>query len=96
MAVAKSRTWSRLTQPTSYAYKVVRHPAVLLTVQEFSVTATTMLLIQPLAIVAGIGLLIWLIGYSALVGVGVSYLPPDNADCSYLSRVHPLSVSIGL
>ena len=68
-----------------------------LTVQEFSVTATTMLLIQPLAIIAGIGLLIWLIGYSALVGVGVSQLPLRNADGSYLSRVHPLLVSnIGL
>ena len=44
-----------------------------LMVQEFAVTSTTSLSVQPFAIVAGIGLLIWLLGYSALVGVGVSH-----------------------
>ena len=50
-----------------------------LMVQEFAVTSTTSLSVQPFAIVAGIGLLIWLLGYSALVGVGVSYrLVPES------------------
>lgn len=33
---------------------------------------TVVLVVQPFVVVAGIGLLIWSLGYSALVGVGVS------------------------
>jgi ATP-binding cassette subfamily C (CFTR/MRP) protein 1 len=38
------------------------------------VPASTNLLVQPIVLVVGSGLLIWLLGYSAIVGVGVSHL----------------------
>lgn len=34
--------------------------------------ASTNLLVQPVILVIGSGLLIWLLGYSAIVGIGVS------------------------
>jgi hypothetical protein len=35
--------------------------------------ASTNLLVQPVILLIGAGVLIWLLGYSAIVGVGVSF-----------------------
>lgn len=42
--------------------------------------ATTALIVLLLSVIAGIGLLIWLLGYSALVGVGVGVVRHPTAD----------------
>lgn len=42
---------------------------------DFSAPMTLDLVVQPVQIVVGLGLLIWTLGYSALVGLAVSHLP---------------------
>jgi hypothetical protein len=37
--------------------------------------ASTNLLVQPFVLMIGAGVLIWLLGYSAIVGIGVSASP---------------------
>lgn len=41
---------------------------------DFSAPTTLDLVVQPVQIVVGLGLLIWTLGYSALVGLAVSHL----------------------
>lgn len=42
---------------------------------DFSVPMTLDLVVQPVQIVVGLGLLVWILGYSALVGLAVSHFP---------------------
>jgi hypothetical protein len=41
-------------------------------VQSSMASASTNILVQPIIFIIGSGVLIWLLGYSALVGIGVS------------------------
>lgn len=51
--------------------------------QDFSVPLSLNLVAQPIQIFVGLGLLIWTLGYSALVGLGVSFqVELADARCS--------------
>jgi hypothetical protein len=48
--------------------------------------ASTNLLVQPVIVVVGAGLLIWLLGPSALVGLGVSIISRASSNVCMLTR----------
>lgn len=50
--------------------------------------ASTNLLVQPFVLMIGAGILIWLLGYSAIVGIGVS-IPHRGLCYAHAAAVTP-------